>query len=428
MSDPTVTCPHCQKAFKLNESLAAPLIQATQATYERRIAEQREAIEAREAQVREELASVEVARAGVDAEVTARVAAVVAQERTRISAAEQERARLLAAADLAERDQKLADLTAALTQRDGKLAEAQAQQIELIRSQRALEDEKRELGLTVEKRVQDLIGAARQKARADGEQAMALKLREREEVIAAMQRQVEDLKRRAEQGSQQLQGEVAELILEEALRARFPHDQIVPVPKGVTGADCLQLVYGADGQLAGSIIWESKRAQKWSDAWLGKVRSDQRTANADLCLIVSHTLPTGVEHFDQVDAVWIAHPRCAFSLASALRQTLINVSGARRASEGQQSKSEMLYAFLTGPRFKHHVEAIVEAFNQMQLDLEQERRTMTRRWAKREGQIRSVVDATAGMWGGIQGIAGSSVQEIDGLNMELLEAPEMEED
>lgn len=428
MSDPEVTCPNCNTSFKLNETLAAPLIQATAKQYEKKLAEQREAITEREAAVDRDKTNLEAARDAMAAQITAQVASKLDQERVRIAATERERAQEVAASDLAERDQKLADLNDVLKQREAKLQEAQDAQAELIRARRELDDQKRELALTIEKQVQASLGVVREKAKAEAEEGMTLKVRERDEMIAGMQRQIEDLKRKAEQGSQQLQGEVAELILEEALRERFPGDQIVPVPKGAHGGDCLQHVVGPDGQLAGTILWESKRTKAWSDGWLGKLRADQRAANADLALIISHTLPTGLEHFDLVDSVWVTHPRCAFAVATALRETLISLSRASRASEGQETKTELVYRYLTGSRFKHHVEAIVEQFTDMQADLEQERRTMTRRWAKREGQIRGVVDATAGMWGDLQGIAGASLQEIEGLGMPLLDGPSSGED
>jgi hypothetical protein len=247
-------------------------------------------------------------------------------------------------------------------------------------------------------------------------------VQEKEQTILAMKNQIEELKRKSEQGSQQLQGEVQELQIEATLRSAFPHDTVTPVPKGEFGGDAIQQVTTAAGQACGKILWESKRTKNWSDAWLQKLRDDQRLAKADAAIIVSQALPKHIESFGQVDGVWITSPKCSIPVAMAVRHLLIEVSAARKAGEGQQSKMELMYQYLTGPRFRHRVEAIVEKFTDMQLDLDRERKAMQRIWAKRETQIRGVMEATAGMYGDMQGIAGRSLQEIQGLELDSLEA------
>jgi hypothetical protein len=246
-------------------------------------------------------------------------------------------------------------------------------------------------------------------------------LAEKEEQIASMQRQVEELKRKAEQGSQQLQGEVQELALEATLRAKFPRDVIEPVPKGEFGGDILQRVIGPLNQHCGAILWESKRTKNWTDTWLAKLREDLRKAKADIALIISNTLPKGVHAFDHIDGVWVTEPRCAIPVALVLRQSLIEIAAVRLAGEGQHTKMEIMYQYLTGPRFRQRLEAIVEKFSDMQEDLDKERKAMTRLSAKREEQIRGVIEATAGMYGDLQGIAGKALKEIDGIALPLIE-------
>jgi hypothetical protein len=241
---------------------------------------------------------------------------------------------------------------------------------------------------------------------------------EKDQTITAMQRQIEELKRRAEQGSQQLQGEVLELELEALLTAKFPRDTIRPVPKGEFGGDVLQRVVGPANQVCGTILWESKRTKNWSDGWLPKLREDQRAAKAEIAIIVSQALPKDVETFGLVDGVWVADPKVALAVAMSLRQTLIEVAGVRQASEGQQTKMEMVYSYLTGPRFRQRVQALVEAFSSMKEDLDREKKAITRQWAKREEQIDRVMQATVGMYGDLQGIAGRTLQEIEGLEFQ----------
>jgi hypothetical protein len=238
-----------------------------------------------------------------------------------------------------------------------------------------------------------------------------------------MQKQIEELRRKSEQGSQQLQGEVQELELEALLRSKFPHDTIEPVPKGEHGGDVLHRVVGPLGQTCGTILWESKRTKSWSDGWLAKLRDDQRAAKAEIAIIISQVLPKGVEAFDLIEGVWVTHPRTAIPVAMALRQTLLEVGLVRQASEGQQTKMEMVYQYLTGPRFRQRLEAIAEGFSSMREDLEREKRAIQKQWAKRDEQIERVVQAAVGMYGDLQGIAGKTLQEIEALEFPALTAP-----
>jgi hypothetical protein len=345
MTEPTLTCPTCRTEIKLTESLAAPLIADTRKRYEAQLAHQEAEIAAREAAIRQQQEQIAAARLSIDVEVAAKLD----QERARIAAVEAQKARRIVAIDLENRTKEVADLNEVLRQRDAKLAEAQQAQADLIRKQRELDDARREMDLTIQKQVQAELTAVRAKAKQETEEALSLKVREKEEQIASMQRQIEDLKRKAEQGSQQLQGEVQELALEALLRQKFPRDAFDPVPKGEFGGDLIQHVVGPTGQICGSILWEAKRTKNWSDGWLSKLREDQRAAKADVALIVSQALPKGLQTFDFVEGVWVTEPRYAVAVAVALRESLIALSAARLAGEGQQTKMELVYQYLTGP-------------------------------------------------------------------------------
>jgi hypothetical protein len=419
MSEPTIICPTCKTEIRLTESLAAPLIESTRRDYEKRLAQKDTDIAKREAGIREKEDTIAKAKEQLDEQVTEKVR----QERSRIAVEETKKAKLDFQTDLDQKDKELAALNALMQEREAKLAEAQKAQAELLRKQRELDDAKRELDLTVEKRVQEGLALTRDQAKKEAEESLKLRVLEKEQTIASMQKQIEELKRKAEQGSQQLQGEVQELELEALLQAKFQRDRIEPVPKGEHGGDALQHVAGLNGQPCGTIIWESKRTKNWSDGWLVKLREDQRAAKAEIAVIVSQSLPKDIETFGIVDNVWITHPKTVLPLAYTLRHTLIEVSSARQASEGQQTKTEMIYQYLTGPRFRHRVEAIVEAFSSMKEDLDKEKKAINKQWAKREEQIERVMQSTAGMYGDLQGIAGKTIQEIEGLELKTLEAP-----
>ncbi|MGH6863995.1 MAG: DUF2130 domain-containing protein, partial [Methylocella sp.] len=402
MNEPTIICPNCKSEIKLTESLAAPLVEATRLQFEHKIAEKEAEVAAREAAIREQ-------KAAIDEQVSQKLKA----EREKIIAEEAKNARLIFETDIKGQAKQIAYLQDVVKDRDSKLDDAQKTELDLLRKQRELDDAMREMNLNVEKKVQEQLPSVRGKATHEAEERWKPKLLEKEEQIASMQRQIEQLRRKAEQGPQQLQGEAFELELESLLRAKFPQDIIDPVAKGALGGDVLQGVVGPQGQRCGSILWELKQTKDWSDAWLPKLRDNQRDANADIALIVSKALRKEVETFDLIDGVWVTGLRCAIPLAIVLRQSLIELSAARQASEGQQTKMEMVYQYLTGPRFRQRVEAIVEKFSDMQADLDKERNTMTRLWAKRQAQIRGAIESTVGMYGDLQGIAGRALPEID---------------
>ena len=414
MAEPTVFCPQCKSEIKLTESLAAPLLESVRRDYEQRLSQKDNEISKREKFLNQRAESIEKAKQNLDHEIEQKLRS----ERARIGAEEAQKAKLAIGADLEQKASEIDHLQQILQERDKKLAEAQQAQAELLRKQRELDDAKRELELTVEKRVQASLVAERDKAKKEAEEELKLKVMEKDQTITAMQRQIEELKRRAEQGSQQLQGEVQELQLESLLRAKFPRDTIQPVAKGDFGGDVLQRVIGPLNQLCGTILWESKRTKNWSDGWLPKLRDDQRAAKADIAVILSHALPKEVETFGFLDGVWIADPKVALPVALSLRQSLIEISAARQATQGQQTKMEMVYSYLTGSRFRQRVQALVEAFSSMKEDLDREKKTITRQWAKREEQIDRVMQATVGMYGDLQGIAGKTLEEIEGLEFQ----------
>jgi hypothetical protein len=415
--EPTLHCPNCNHEIRLTESLAAPLLAETRQRFNEQLANKDAEVARKTEALQQERDKLQKDREEVEDQVAKRLAA----ERGQLVAAEAKKAREVAAAEIQARTNEASELRQLLEANNAKLAEAQQAQAELIRKQRALDDEKRELDLTIEKRVQALVDPIQVKARQDADEAARLRVAEKDQTIESMARTIEELKRKAEQGSQQSQGEVLELELEELLSGRFPTDTIEPVGKGELGADLIQQVNGSIGQPAGIILWETKRTKAWSDGWLAKLRDDQRRSGADVALIISHALPKHIEQFDLIDGVWVAHPRCALPVAVALRQALIDVSNSRLVQQGQQTKMEQVYHYLTGTKFRQRVEAVVEKFNDMRDDLDKERKFMGRQWAKRETQILAVIDSTVGMVGDLQAIAGKAMPEIPSLELPLLE-------
>jgi hypothetical protein len=418
-----ITCPKCSHTFALDETLAGPLIEAKRREFEQQFAQRDAALAARLADFerhqkaaateRERLAAD---RAALDAEVRERVAA----QRGAIAREEAARAKGALADELARRDAIVAELQRAQAESAAKLEQAFKAEAQAREAKRLADDKLRELDVEVQRRVDAQVAQAREAAKAAADDNARLTLAEKDKVIADMRRQVDELRRKAEQGSQQLQGEVLELEIEALLRARFPHDLIEPVPKGVHGGDILHRVQSPSGQHGGTILWETKRAQNWSQGWLAKLRDDQRAAKADVAVIVSMALPKGTAYFDHVDGVWITSPACALPVALALRQGLLDLAAARQIGENQLTKTEQVYRYMTGPRFGQRLQAIVEKFTDMNDDLDKERKFMQKAWAKRQAQIEAVIEATAGMYGDLQGIATGALPEIKGLGEKLL--------
>ena len=415
-AEPVIACPKCKTEIKLTESLAAPLLEASRREFAQRLADKDAECVQRDVDLRhrEHLFALQKETFAAQAQEKLK------QEREKIAAEELRKARAILALEIEGKSREIDTLQDILQQREGKLAEAQKTQAQFLQAQRALADEKREFDLTLERRLSEESAKIRAQALRDAEEHLKLKVLEREQTIAAMQRQIEDLRRKAEQGSQQLQGEAQELQLESLLNARFPFDLIAPVRKGEHGGDVLQQVRSAGGGYCGTILWETKRTKTWSDSWLAKLRADQRAAKAEVAVLVSPALPRDVETFEFVDGVWVTHPKTIFPVALSLRHMLLEIATVRHSSEGQQTKAEMIYQYLTGSRFRLRVQAIVEAFSAMQQDLDRERKVMLKQWAKRQEQIERVMQATVGMYGDLQGIAGKTLGEIEGLDIEAL--------
>ena len=418
MTDPTIKCPTCGTNIKLNESLAAPLIEATRREYEARLVEQASTVAAKEQAVATREETLKKEKQSVDT----LVADKLKMERARIAVEEAKKAKLALGQDIDQKDSEITSLNQRLEQSNLKLGETQKAQAELIRKQRELDDAKREMELTIEQRVQTSLGSVREQAKREGAEGLKLKVAEREQTIASMRKQIDELKQKAEQGPQQLQGEVQELEIESLLGANFTTDKVKPVPKGEFGGDVLQEVFGLQNKSCGTILWESKRTKNWSDTWLTKLRDDQREAKADVAVLVSQALPKDLDSFGLIDGVWVIPMRAVVPVASTLRHMLVEIALARQTAEGQNTKMSLVYQYLTGPTFRQRIEAIVEAFSNMSEDLNKEKRAITKQWAKREQEIERVMQATVSMYGDLQGIAGKTLLEIEGLDLKQLEA------
>jgi len=402
----TITCPSCQAEIEITEALSARLMADLRRRFDKERKLREAELEKREAELDLERKALDSATKSLEEQIVTRLDA----EREELLKKASEKAKEDVAAQLQEQSEELSEAKQ-------KLKVAQAAEMEIRKKARELEEQKEEFDLTIARKLDEERKKIRDDAKREAQAERELKDAEKDKIIGDLRKEIADLQRKSEQGSQQLQGEVMELSLEEQLKRLFPLDSIDPVPKGVHGGDVIHEVHDGIQSMCGSILWESKRTKNWSDSWLPKLRDDQRAAKAQVAVIVTAELPPGITTFGQIDGVWICGWQYAMPLAAVLRNLLAQVAYANRALEGRHDKMELLYQYLAGPEFKHRIEGIVEAFVTLREDLEKERRSMERIWSRREKQLRRAVVNTAGMYGDLQGIVGASLPHIEQLRL-----------
>ncbi len=307
---------------------------------------------------------------------------------------------------------RMLDLQEEVKEKSGKLKGLEEQELALRKDKRQLEERAENLELEVARKIDEETEKIKNAATEKALESYRLKEKEKDLQIEGFKKQLDDLNRKLEQRSQQAQGEAQEVELEEILRQKFPYDEITPVNKGKKGADVLQIVNSSSGKNCGIIIWESKRTQAWSNGWVDKIKENQRDEKADIAVIVTATLPKDINRFDLVKGVWITDLPCTLALATALRENLIGISMSRLAQVGKSQKMDLLFEYLSGPEFGQRVQAIAEAFVALKKDLGDEKRAFEKMWSKREKQLELVIKNTAGMYGDVQGIIGSSLAEL----------------
>ena len=393
MKQETIKCPYCGKSIELSEALSHDLELKLKSKYDK------------------EIENLKLEAAKALKEKDHELEQILKRERKKYQ--EKVRKDVLDSVNI-----ELSDLKEQLQEKTDKLEKSKKEELALRKRQRELEDKEKNIDLELSRKIDAEKKRILAEAAKDVEDKHRLKDAEKDMQLSDMRKKIEELQRKAEQGSQQIQGEVLELELEELLGNEFPFDEIVPIAQGVRGGDILQIVKMRSGRTCGKILWETKRTKAWSDSWLQKLKDDQREAKVDIPVLVSEALPSGFHHFKEMSGVWVSDIPSAISLAFALRTVLIQVARSNVMQEGRKEKMEVVYSYLTGPEFRNRVEAIVESFTAMKVDLESEKRAMQKIWAKREKQIENVISNTVGMHGDLQGIAGSSLPAIKMLELD----------
>lgn len=312
----------------------------------------------------------------------------------------------------AEMELKLKITSEESEKKSKQLADMQRKELEFLQKQHAMEERQQHFEIEKQKYLLEKTREIEENAGIKQKEMFDLKLKEKEIQMDSLRKTIDDLKRKSEQGSMQLQGEAQELLLEQQLRENFPTDSIEEVGKGSEGADCIQLIRNGHGASCGSIIYESKRTKGWSNGWIDKLKADMRSRHADVAVLVTQTYPKDMTRFGQREGIWI----CSFTefpgVATLLRHALVSVYETRMAGENKGDKMHMLYDYLTGNEFRGQVEAIAEGFRSMKESITKERMQMEKIWKEREKQLEKVLLNTTGLYGSVKGIIGSSVREI----------------
>lgn len=410
MDNQTIKCPYCNKEFPLTETISKQLREEISKEFEEKnkkrdidIAEREKSLSAKEEEIKKSKKSLEE-----EIETKVKIATDEIKKKAKQEATKE------VSVDLEE-------LKEQIEEKDKKLEQANKAELAFRKKARELEESKKNIDLEIARKVDEEREIIKESALKSSEETHRLKVKEKEKKIEEMTEQIIELKRKAEQGSQQTQGEVLELELEDILNSNFPYDNIKQVPKGIKGADVLQEVISPSGQFCGAILWESKRTKSWSDKWIEKLKDDQREAKADTAVLVSIALPKGCKNFSSLNGVWVTCFDLIIALATVLRTSLLQLSSIKLSSVGKNEKMEILYNYLSGPEFSQRVEGIIETFKDMKDGLEQEKRAINKIWAKRDKQIEKVINSTSGMYGDMQGIIGaSSMQKIEALELKSL--------
>lgn len=403
MTNQTIICPRCKNEISIDDAIGHQLEEKYRLEFEAKQRQKDQEINEKEKALAEKEKQIEAGRQNLSQIVAQRVSEGVKAKETEIEKKAAEDAESKYKQILEDKNKKITELSDA--------------QIKLMQDREKLEDEKRTFTLEMKKKEEEITNSVRQEMAKETGEKHQLELAELKKQLDDARKMNAELDQKLKQGSQQNQGEVLELELEELLSREFPSDEITPVAKGVNGADITQKVIDKFGQICGTIVWETKRTKNWIDGWIPKLKDDQRDQRAEVAVLVTTVLPKDIKNFSVKDGVWVSDFTSAIGLASVLRSGVISVHAVKQASVGKNEKMEILYNYLSGVEFKQKIEAIVDSFTDMKSDLDREKRAMKKIWETREKQIDRVVDNTVGMYGDLGGLMGRALPRIEALEL-----------
>lgn len=401
-----ITCPNCRHHFDVEEALSGKLETKYKQELEKKIAEQANRFNTEREKLEVEKKQFEAKKEKENELFQSALQKKLDAEKVKLQEKLNESV-----------EEKLKALQEENEQRKQENKLLKGKEVELMKKEAHLKEQQEELKLNLEKQLLERQQQIEEKARIKERENFELEKVKLLKQIEDNKKLAEEMKRKAEQGSMQLQGEVQELALEELLRNSYPFDEITEVPKGVTGADCIQTVINGQQQTCGSIVYESKRTKHFSNEWIEKLKQDQINCKADIAVIVTEALPSDMERFGEKNGVWICGFHEVKSLSLVLREMLLKVNAVSLSQENKGDKMELLYNYLTSNEFVQNINRIVENYDNMITQLNSEKKAMYKIWAAREKQIWVVQENIASLFGSIKGIAGNTLSSATSLEL-----------
>lgn len=439
MSDSTkINCPNCDQEIDVQDYMSHQLDEEYRKKYQDELAKQKNSFEEKEAGLKKQKIAFEENKQKANEMFAERLDSKLKEEKSKLEVklkAEREeldetlrKEKIALKKSLSEKlEEEQSDrfkiLQGELNEKSEKLKELNKSKAEIEKLKREKSELKESIEAEAQKEITLKLEEEKEKIRKVEKEKNELALLELKKQLDDQKKLTEEMQRKQEQGSMQLQGEIQELALEDLLRSIFPYDLVDEVSKGVRGADTVQTVVNPLQQVCGKIIYESKRTKSFSDQWLDKLKNDSRVAGADLAVLVTETMPNGMEAFGRRNGVWICSYQEVKGLAFVLREMILKLQSVRSAEENKGDKMEVLYGYLTSEEFKQRIEAIVDGFSSMKDNLIKEKRAMEKIWKMREKEIEKVTSNTIDMYGSIKGIAGNAIGTV-----EALELPGMEDE
>lgn len=407
-----ITCPNCGTEIDVQDVLSHQLETDIRKNYEAKLAEEKKKYELVSNKLKEEKAAFEEKKKKENELFQERLEKRVSEEKMELQVK-------LKAKIEEEQAEEFKLLQNELNEKSEKIKELNRFKAEIEKLKREKEELKDVVQAEAEKSLNEKLNSAKEEIRKQESEKSELKIKELQKQLEVQKELTEAMKRKQEQGSMQMQGEVQELAIEEWLTSNFPLDTIEEIKKGARGADCIQTVHTRNKQNCGTIYYESKRTKDFQSSWIEKFKNDMREKNANIGVLVTEAMPTNMDRLGMKEGIWICTYEEFKGLCFVLRETIIQVSNAISSQENKGDKMSLLYDFLTSNTFRLQVEAIVEGFSQMKADLESEKRAMQKIWKQRDKQIEKVVTNTIEMYGSIKGIAGNAIQPVR--TLELIE-------
>ncbi|GAA7727408.1 DUF2130 domain-containing protein [Helicobacter pylori] len=421
MQENQITCPKCQTLIDVREALYKQIESENQSRFLAQQKEFEKEVNEKRAQYQSYFKNLEQKEEALkEREKEQQAQFDEAVKQASALALQDERAKIIEEARknaFLEQQKGLELLQKELDEKSKQVQELHQKEAEIERLKRENNEAESRLKAENEKKLNEKLDLEREKIEKALHEKNELKFKQQEEQLEMLRNELKNAQRKAELSSQQFQGEVQELAIEEFLRQKFPLDSIEEIKKGQRGGDCIQVVHTREFQNCGKIYYESKRTKEFQKAWVEKLKNDMREIGADVGVIVSEVLPKEMERMGLFDGVWV----CSFEefkgLSAVLREGVIQVSLAKKSQENKGDKVDLLYRYLTSSEFSMQVNAIIEGFEQLRADLESEKRAMARIWKSREKQIEKVFEGTINMYGSIKGIAGNAIEQVKALEL-----------